>query len=289
MNLVSSRDFDVTVFPVSNARFEEIGVRYLEADNEIQFLTNQEKWVEFSYEQLEKFIEGYIVKEKLTDFSDEGYFELVSGEYVYYNNNKLYAAGNFEDNDQAEIAEAIENEVNGMLIYTANPLKASHYTTAERIMDDPDLTEFYNLMLSAGMVTVTEDPKTFDLVTRIAFLQGNNNWTIFAPTNDAIIEARSTGVIPQNPDEIRDFIYNHVITENVIFDDGKKAGSFNTRYVAEITPEGITYSQIAIQNAVHNMVITDASGQVIEIAHDQANQLVQAGVIHKIDKVLLLP
>jgi len=37
------------------------------------------------------------------------------------------------------------------------------------------------------------------------------------------------------------------------------------------------------------MVITDASGQIINVPHDQANILVDAGVIHKISKVILLP
>jgi uncharacterized surface protein with fasciclin (FAS1) repeats len=289
MNLVSSRDFDVTLFPINNAQFEDIGVRYNEADNEMQFLTKQEKWVEYSFEELSTFIEGFIVKDKLTDFSGEGFFELVSGEYVYYNNNKLSAAGNIEDNDYVGINEAIENEVNGMLIYIDTPLKASHYTTAERIKNDPELSEFYNLLLAAGMISINEDPKTFDLVTSIAFLKGYNDWTIFAPTNDAVIEARENGDIPLDIGELRNFIYNHVIRENVIFDDGKKSGVFNTRFIREITPEGITYSQIDIQNSLHNMMITDASGQVITVVHDQANKLVQAGVMHKVSRVLLLP
>jgi len=289
MNMVSSPEFDVTVFPITNQQFEEIGVRYNEADDLMQFLTSQEKWVEFDFEEFVKFIDGFIVKDKLTDISGEGFFELVSGEFVYYLNNKLYAAGNIKDADPVSITETIENEINGMLFYVDTPLKASHYTTAERIIQDPDLSEFYNLFIRAGMVRTTEDPKTFDMVTRISFLQADNNWTIFAPTNEAMIEARDNGLLPNSPDEIKAFIYNHIIKENVIFDDGLKSGSFNTNHPLQITKEGTVYSQIEIQNSLHNMVITDAAGQTIDVPHDQANILVEAGVIHKISKVILLP
>jgi len=61
MNMVSSPEFDVTVFPITNQQFEEIGVRYNEADDLMQFLTSQEKWVEFGFEEFVKFIDGFIV------------------------------------------------------------------------------------------------------------------------------------------------------------------------------------------------------------------------------------
>jgi uncharacterized surface protein with fasciclin (FAS1) repeats len=289
MNLVSSKDFDVTVFPISNAQFEEIGVRYNEIDNRMEFLTPQERWVEFTAPELSLFIEGFIVKEKLTDLSGEGFVELVSGEYAYYNDNKLFAAGNFEDNDYAEITGSIENDINGMLYYIDTPLKASHNTTAQSMLNDPELSEFFNLMLAANLVTTAPDPRTFEVVTRINFLRNSNDWTVFAPTNEAIIEARNNGLIPTAVSELRNFIYNHVISENVIFDDGKVSGTFNTRYATSVTPAGTVYSKIQIQNESKNMVITDASGQEVTVPHEDANLLVRSGVIHKIPKALLLP
>jgi len=289
MNLVSNKDIDVTVFPITNEQFAQIGVRYNEEDNQMQFLTSQERWVEFTANNLEKFIEGFIVKDKLTDLNGEGYVELVSGEYMYYNENKLFSAGNTEDNDYAGISGSYENDINGMLYYLDNPLKASQYTTAEKIQNDPDLQQFFNLLLSAQLVTTTVDPVTFETVTRINFLRSSNDWTIFVPTNEAVINAMNNGQIPTEQNDLRNFIYNHVLRQNVIFDDGKKSGSFNTRYTIEVTDQGPVYSQININNSYNNMVITDPTGQIIEVSHQHANTLVEAGVMHKITSVILLP
>jgi hypothetical protein len=40
---------------------------------------------------------------------------------------------------------------------------------------------------------------------------------------------------------------------------------------------------------VHNMVITDMTGQVIEVPHENANVLLRSGVLHKIPKVIMMP
>ncbi len=289
MNFVSSEDFNVTVFPVSNQQFEQMGIRYNEDDNVMQFITNQDRWIDFTFNELSRFIEGYIAKESFTGFGGEGFFELASGEYVYYNNNKLFAAGNAEDKRPAEISGQIENEINGILYYLDNPLKASGYTAAVSIMNDPELSEFFNLINDAGLVTVTQDPRTFEQVIRINILRNSNDFTVFAPTNQAVIDARNAGIIPGTTAELRNFIYNHIIRENVIFDDGKKSGYFNTRYTLQTTPSGNISSQIFVNNSLHNMVITDPSGQTIDVPHEQANTLIRAGVMHKIPRVILMP
>ncbi len=289
MNMVSSRDFDVTVFTVTNQQFQDIGIRYNDADDEMQFYTNQEKWVEFDDDDFERFVDGFIVKDKLTDLSGEGFVELVSGEYFYFNDDRLYGAGNIEDGDYAAITSRLENEVNGMLYYLETPLKASHYTTAQRLMNDPDLSDFFNLMKSASMVSVYEDPLTFDEIHRFVFLQGKNDWTIFAPTNDAMAEARDKGLIPSNQGEIQAFIYNHIIQKNVLFDDGEVSGVFNTNYQVDIGEEGPIFTQLQVNNSSHNMVITDPSGQEIIVPHTTANNLVRGGVYHKIPSVIKLP
>ena len=287
MNMVSSQDFDVTVFAVDNDQFLDIGVRYNSDDDEIQFLTRSEKWEEFKDIDLEKFIDGYIVKEKLKNLAGEGYFELVSGEYVYYNNNQLIAAGNAEAGEVVTITQAVENDVNGMLYYLDRPIRASMYTTAHRLKNDPDLTEFFNLMLSAGLVSVSEDPQTFDLLYRITFLQGANDWTILAPTNEAVNNARANGFLNEdNPQELKEFIYNHIIPKNVIFDDGLKSGTFETICQTGISENGAIYSELEIRNNLYDLVIVDATGQEVSVPHVTANQLVQAGVYHKIPMAL---
>jgi uncharacterized surface protein with fasciclin (FAS1) repeats len=289
MNFVSSRDFDVTVFALSNEQFEQIGVRYVEDDNVMQFLTVEERWVDFTPLELQHFVDGYIAREKLTDFSGEGFFELASGEYVYYNDNQLYAAGNAEQMEPVAITGSVENEINGVLHYKSSPLRASGYTVAETMLNDPDMAEFYNLFVEAGLVTVSTDPRTFEVVTRINFLRNSNDFTIFAPSNEAILEARNNGLIPETLSGKRNFIYNHVITKNVIFDDGKISGDFNTRYAMQVTPTGTIWSKLKIDNSIHNLVITDMTGKVIEVPHDHANVLIRAGVIHKIPAYINLP
>jgi uncharacterized surface protein with fasciclin (FAS1) repeats len=286
INSISNPEFQVSVFAPNNEQLANHGIRYNAEDNVMQFLSRSSLWTNFLIEDLIEFVENHIIKEIITDFSGEGFVEMSSGNYVYYNNNLLYGAGNFEDNDNTGFTEMEENEVNGVLYYLDNVIKLPEYTAAELIGKDPELSELYSLLDNSNLLSTWVDPQTYDTLPVLNFLAGSEYWTMFLPKNSAIIQAENDGVLPDDPDLLKDFIFNHFIKGDVIFDDGKKSGIFYTNFIDTITNLGIVYGELDISNAPNNLQITDQTGQVITIDHNDANKLIEGGVMHKISSVI---
>jgi uncharacterized surface protein with fasciclin (FAS1) repeats len=286
MNTISTPEFQVSVFAPSNEQLANYGIRYNAQDNVMQYLSRSSLWTDFRNEDLEEFVENHIIKSKITDFSGEGFIEMASEHYVYYNNNVLYGAGNFEDGDNTGFTETVENEINGMLYYLDNVIKPPDLTSAETIENDPELSEFYSLLAESGLLSTRVDPFTFDTLPVLNFLAESDYWTMFLPDNAAVLQAEIDGDIPDDQELLKDFIYYHFIKGNVIFDDGQKSGTFNTSYIDTITEQGTVYGELYISNSLHNLQVTDQSGQVISVSHSDANNLIDGGVMHKIPGVL---
>ncbi|MBN2817991.1 MAG: hypothetical protein JXP36_03440, partial [Bacteroidales bacterium] len=81
-------------------------------------------------------------------------------------------------------------------------------------------------------------------------------------------------------------IYYHFVRNRCIFDDGVFSGTNATHLINSIVGEQIVYETLSFSNAVHSLSITDGSGQTITVDHDDANKLMEFGVIHKINTVL---
>jgi uncharacterized surface protein with fasciclin (FAS1) repeats len=286
MNSISTPEFKVSVFAPNNEQLANYGIRYNSVDNVMQFLNRSGLWTDFRLEDLEEFVENHIIKTKVTDFSGEGFVEMSSRHYVYYNNNKFYGAGNYEDNDNTGYTEMEENEINGVLYYLDNVIKAPDYTAAELIKNDPELSELYSLLDSSGLLTTRVDQFTFDTLPVLNFLTESDYWTMFLPDNSAIIQAENDGEIPDDQDLLKDFLFNHFVKGDVIFDDGQKSGIFYTNFIDSITGAGIVYGELDILNSPNNLQITDQSGQVIFVNHNNANKLIDGGVMHKISSVI---
>ncbi|UCH13631.1 MAG: fasciclin domain-containing protein [Bacteroidales bacterium] len=286
INSISTPEFKVTVFAPDNEQLTNNGIRYNAQDNIMQFLSRSGLWTNFRLEDLEEFVENHIIKAKITDFSGEGYVEMSSRHYVYYNNNVLYGAGNYEDGDNTGFTDMQDNEINGALYYLNNVIKVPDYTAAELIGNDPELSEFYTLLDSSNLLTTWVDPMSFDTLPVLNFLAETDYWTMFLPDNSAVIQARNDGDIPDDPDLLKDFIFYHFVKGDVIFDNGEKSGIFYTNFIDTVTDQGIVYGELDILNSPGNLQITDQSGQVINVNHDNANKLIDGGVMHKISSII---
>lgn len=286
INSISNPEFQISLFAPNNEQMANLGIRYNKELNLMQFLSRSGIWTDFLIEDLIEFVENHIVKKAITDFSGEGYIEMSSGHYVYYNNNLLYGAGNYEDNDNTGFTDMEENEINGVLYFLDNDIKLPEYTAAELIGNDPELSELYTLLDSADLLATWVDPYTYDTLPILNFLAGSEYWTMFLPVNSAIIQAQNDEEIPDDPELLKDFIYNHFVKGDVIFDNGEKSGIFYTNFIDTITDAGIVYGELDISNAPNNLQITDQTGQVINVDHNDANTLTDGGVMHKISSVI---
>jgi uncharacterized surface protein with fasciclin (FAS1) repeats len=135
-----------------------------------------------------------------------------------------------------------------------------------------------------------------------SFLSKNEFYTVFAPTDAALIAYNAdTMSIPT----LKKFLMLHFVQGALIFTDGKKPANYyeTTRIDEKSTPYTKVFSKMYIEPGINVINIKDKSGNIYTSIpeSDAANMITgsvvsttgaypdtkSTGVIHKIDKVLL--
>lgn len=287
---LTQTDEDITLFVVDNETLYDYGIRADEVSDGIFYVQKQNSegnWETLETEDLKEFIQDYYAYGSYDDFSGEGFIPLASSNYLYYNANKIYNGGNQVDGDFCS-ANSTSTEKNGKVVYLNNVPKQS-LNAAQLIQSDPDLSSFELLLGEADLIDSIQDPYEATGVKYpiISFMTQLKNWTIFAPDNQAIADAEAQGLIPDDQDELRDFILYHFIREKTIFDDGTISGTVTTQCVDTIIGTETTYKTLEISNSSHNLMVTDGTGENVTVNHGDANNLIRFGVIQKIGSVLV--
>ncbi len=284
---LSKVDIRATILAPNNEDLEAYGIRYDPIRTEIQERYPDGDWYRMDGNDITDFVKGQIIYQDEPDYSGEGFQELESGDFIYYKNNALIAGGNTEDGDVANIVLAEDSELNGVFYHLDNVIKPPQRDAAILISEDPDLSEFWALLDSAGLIKRTFDQILQDTIPELTFLAGVEQLTAFLPDNGAIIAAQADSLIPTEQAELQDFLQYHFLTEQAVFDDGVFSGNARTARYEGIIAEIPTYSELTIENAVGDLKVRDNSGQVISVDHSTANVLIHNGVGQKISKVLL--
>lgn len=295
LNTLSNPDSHVTLFASTNEQLEAYGIRYNATNNIVEFRSPVNgNWSPMNATELTIFAQDQIHKGTIDNFGGEDNFvEVSSGNYIRYGDNKVAGSENDFNSQVANVEEIIENERNGYLIKVDRPV-TSRLVMGNYIFNDPDVSEFKQLLLDAKLLRKAQISETKEIYYNLAFLAADKLWTGFIPTNAAMQKAREEGIIPAKfptttggKDSINSFIMYHFLKGNVVFDDGKESGTFNTNRTYK-SDDGKTtlYSTMAITNEPKNLSIFDASEQTVVLDHAKANILVRKGVCHKIDTVL---
>jgi uncharacterized surface protein with fasciclin (FAS1) repeats len=283
---LTSSELDVTIFASTNDGFLEGGIRYDKSDEAIESQDEDGIWSAMGDVDIKSYVSDQITLKSGIDYSDEGFVLMNSGNYVYYNNNKLQAGGNQELGNQATITGSQKGD-NGILYFLDNAILGPKNDIVKFIAKDEDLSEFYNLLFQAGLADTTIDAETELGYPQMTFTALQSSWTVFAPTNNAIITARNEGLIPETQAELKQFLLYHFVFDNVIFNDGKLNGSVATAKTDSSTVTTTYYAPIEVINSKHNLSVVDRAGNKVNVSNSAANNLVKLGVLHKIDKVLL--
>ncbi|MBL7111203.1 MAG: fasciclin domain-containing protein [Bacteroidales bacterium] len=299
LTTISNPDGDVTVFATTNDKLEEYGIRYNATNSVVEFRGPVDgKWGPMKAIDLTNFAQDQIYKGKLTDLSGEGgYVEMSSGNFIHYSNNQVAGPENQITGNLATVQEVIENDYNGLLVKVDNPIESrivmGHILYGE--FADTNLSEFSELLEDLKLFTPKyKDPVTKENIPNLKFLAAADYWTAFIPTNAAMEQARMDGIIPytipgstSGKDSLTNFAMYHFIKDDVVFDDGKRSGTFETNHTYKDTIDGTTLnSKIEIMNFPENLIVKDLSGQEVTVDHENANILVQKGVVHIITSVL---
>ncbi|MDA3893997.1 MAG: fasciclin domain-containing protein [Salinivirgaceae bacterium] len=286
-------EIDVTLFAPTNEELLEYGIRENKSGNTtiIQKRASDGTWDHTLTDfYLQEFVSDYYHYGITENFDGEGYIRMASDNYLHYKNGQIVGGGNQNEGDYCTVKEKIQSEKNGNLFYINNTIKKP-LTVGEFIFNDPDLSSFANLLLQAELVDSVQVEFEQDGVKvpgiRFVLDISIRQWSVLAPTNQALADAEAAGLIPTERDELRNFIQYHFVRNQCVFDDGKFSGSVNTQTIDEVIGSDIIYEKLLFTNTVNNLSVRDKTGQVVNIAHIDANNLVERGVIHKINSVLI--
>lgn len=283
---LSNPTIKVTLFAPTNAQMEAYGIRYEPISGAILFRGRNTLWNPMKTIDLVMFVMDHIYPGYLEDFNTERYIEMSSKNFVRIANGGIQGAENQRYRETVQIAGTIIPEAkNGVLYNSTLPIK-SNYTMGKFLTADKEVSQFKDMLVTAGLLVPKQlDPISKDTVPNLKFIAEGDYWTGLIPTNAAMDEAKATGLIPTDKEEIKKFLLYHFVRKNVIFDDGMASGVFPTNRT-QVTPLGTEYTTLQITNVINNLSITDNSGRVVNLDHSKANILVRKGVAHKLNSVL---
>jgi len=281
---LSYPDVPVTVFAADNDRLLAYGIRY----NTLKEIFEQQNifgiWVDMEEEDLIDFVYDQIIYKGIDDFSGEGIIYTANGTGVYVNNNTFMAGGNREAGEQINVVEATNSNINGVLYLLDNPIKPAKEDFARYIYGNDNYSGFYSLLDKAGLVDSVPDEDDPDLYYKnLKFLLTYKNWTGFLPDNDAIANAESNNLIPEDSVELGNFLKYHFVANELISDFNTVSNDYKTAFVDSA---GIPL-ELKIQSEPKQMIVTDGSGEEVLIDHTTANVFVRDGIAHSIKTVLI--
>ncbi len=296
MSMLSDDEQKVTLFALTNEQMEANNIRYNTDKNILQYKGTDGLWVRINADLLSNFVLDHIYSGEISDLSGEGFIQMQSKNFVYYNNNSIMAGYNKFEGRTPKVTTAIKNKKNGFLYLIDDAIKTK-YSFGEYIVDDPALEKFEKLLVATNLLDINYiDPTSEDTIPNLRFIIDQDYWTGFLPDNEAIDKAIAEGLLPEMTDPlssgaldtIRKFCSYHFVRENVIFDDGKLSGTFSSNYPAEVSELGTIYAKLTVNNSKNNLSVIDLSGQTVNVKHINANNLVTRGVIHKISSPLTM-
>lgn len=235
---------------------------------------------------------------ELNDLSGSGIirsgdFDL-PGEYIKWDNNQIYAAGNEVLENRVNIL-GHEDQQNGRTYYVDNILEFSE--------------EFQGLVLS-NLAAETDSPYSFffQYLTNSGLYDSSSgaidgvelgtSYTFVIPSNDAIRQAVIDGVLPGDTatgapdftpnsqgikDQVVNFIKYHILATRTASDDGLINGLTETLFKTELGEK--TY--VNISSAVGDLLFSDSGNRTASFIPSASNNLADRSLIHLVDNYLL--
>jgi len=217
----------------------------------------------------------------------------VPGEYIKWNNNKVYGAGNEVLGNAANVI-GFEDQQNGRTYYIDNLIEYSEETPGvdlKALATQPgsEYANFYNYLKSSSLYLAGDKIQGVDLGTAYTFV---------IPNNAAIVKAVKDGVLPGNPttgvpnftpslegdkDKVADFIRYHILATKTVSDDGLLGGQIET--LRKDSRDEKTYVGVLSDTGV--LTFIDKASRSANYIPAQSNNLADRTLIHLVDNYLL--
>jgi uncharacterized surface protein with fasciclin (FAS1) repeats len=232
---------------------------------------------------------------ELNDLSGSGIVETYGGEFIKYDNNTVFAAGNLEENITVNVNTTENPSVvahNGIVHYASNiirfpdnnPVKGPAFYIRD-LGDQPGkrYQRFYDYLKNCELfIAATGD---------IVGVSSGVFHTFFIPGNAAVAQAVADGILPASitptsdgdKKKVINFILYHILPKFSIIGNGKEEGSFESLYKDNGDPTVLTVSN----KPGVEFKITDMKGRTARVVNGPAaNVLGNRAVFHEIDNYL---
>jgi uncharacterized surface protein with fasciclin (FAS1) repeats len=235
--------------------------------------------------------------EELNDLSGSGIAETYGGEFIKWNNNTLYAAGNVEEAVMVTVntPERPSKLAHNGIVYYAdslllfpdnNPVKGPGLYIKELgdAVGEP-YQRFYDYLKNATTL--------YNATTgAINGVSSGVFHTFFIPSNTAIAQAVTDGVLPSSitptsdldKQKVVDFILYHILPKFSIIGNGKEEGTFESLYK---TLDGESTVLTIANDPGVEFKVTDMQGRTANVLSGTgSNELGNRIVYHSIDNYL---
>jgi uncharacterized surface protein with fasciclin (FAS1) repeats len=209
------------------------------------------------------------------------------GEYIKWDHNKVYAAGNELLGNAVNIIGK-DVQQNGTTYYIDNILQFSEELQGkkiERLSATPgsEFLSFFNYLYNSNIYNKTSG--------KIEGVDLGTSYTFIIPNNAAIAQAVIDGALPasNNPsspadkDKVADFITFHILANKTASDDGLTTGQFET--VRKDSFGEKTY--VLVASTPGTLSFTDQNNRTATYIKAQSNNLADRSLIHLVDNYLL--
>lgn len=286
---IINNNLQYTLFLVSDKAMNAAGFMYNIDANSWEYtpptggakITGTNAWA-----KLNRILNLHVLNEDVKSLAGSGILESNGGEYIKFENRKVYAIGNQEVKANVNIVSE-KTASNGTVYYLdkllLDPAKAIGLHLQElSAQPGSDYTKFFDyLNNSVGYNKTTGE---------MLGVAAGSPYTLFVPTNAAIGQAVRDGFLPSsnNPssqadkEKVTNFIRYHFIQKATIVPDGKKEGGFITLLQNSRGDNTI----VTITNQSNYLQIRDMTGSTANVILLKSNNLSNNAVIHQIDGFL---
>lgn len=294
---ITSPNVKFTMFLIPDAVLRNLGYDFSSASNTFTYTANGVTTVGGSVvTQLNRILNAHIVltpHNELDNLSGSGIIETLNGDYIKWNNNTVFAAGNVDAGNSLAIT-ATKTANNGRVYYqNSGVLLSSTNTIAYQInkygtkVTDP-FYDFNQYLKNSQLYNVATN--------EITGINLGTPYTVFVPTKAAIVNAVKQGWLPGAPatgvpnyapttpaDQLLvvHFIQAHIINGTSIATDGIKTGAFSTLF-KNLNGD---VSNITVSGTANNIKIVDDRGASANLV-SPVNTLANYALIHQIDNFM---
>ncbi len=278
--LLNNEDIFYTVFAPTNEAMADAGYSARDGLGGFGLYHAQNPLSPVPRSRAVDLIKSHIVADDMLkgDFEAGTFVRTTQGTYIGITTEGIFGGGN---TDVVTVGPPEGTGTNGR-VYPVEDMLISPSLDLLQVISDknkhPEFQEFYKLLQTSGLILLDDD---FNY-TVLSNLATGVNYTCMIPTNQAIIEGISTGLIPAGQELLKQFLRYYFI-EGTVFTDGKNSGTFKTTRYADETFNN--YSTILVMNEMHNLRVQDNQGNISQVI--SGDIMTSNGVIHTIDSLLL--